>query len=446
MATVDTSIYRMNPLRSMADYEGELLQNDLRKQGVQQNAQALQMGQQKADEYTRSIQDANALRNVVKGFGADPNQNVMSLYGAGRLTEAQAYQKAIDESRKSGADVAKSQMEAQKTQLANGIQQFEIMGQLSQGVVDQATHDQMRQQAAARFGPEFAAKIPAVYNPQEVETNKARAVSIVEQMKQRIAQMDFEQKRANDMLVPDPSNPGKFMPNQPLINAKTQVAQAGASAINNYGSPVAGVDAEGKPVFFQPTKTGGAPAIVPGVRPPKDPNAEKPLTEVQGNATTFAARMVGASSVIDEMEKKGVSGSDPRTMAAGNIATNWAATPEGQQYRQAQENWVTANLRKESGAAIPVAEMDKDIAKWFPKVGDSRAVRDQKAQARRVAQEGMLIQAGPGAKQVPGIMERSAPKTAPGGAPVSIASDEDYNALKPGTRFVTPDGKTGTKR
>ena len=36
--------------------------------------------------------------------------------------------------------------------------------------------------------------------------------------------------------------------------------------------------------------------------------------------------------------------------------------------------------------------------------------------------------------------------TAGGGAPVQIKSDADYNALKPGTRFVTPDGKTGTKR
>ena len=30
--------------------------------------------------------------------------------------------------------------------------------------------------------------------------------------------------------------------------------------------------------------------------------------------------------------------------------------------------------------------------------------------------------------------------------PVQVKTDADYNALKPGTKFITPDGKTGTKR
>jgi len=44
--------------------------------------------------------------------------------------------------------------------------------------------------------------------------------------------------------------------------------QAGAISVNTFGSPVAGVDDKGNPVFFQPTKDGGPPAIVPGVAPP----------------------------------------------------------------------------------------------------------------------------------------------------------------------------------
>jgi hypothetical protein len=141
---------------------------------------------------------------------------------------------------------------------------------------------------------------------------------------------------------------------------------------------------------------------------PKGMGATK-LTEAQGNATNFAARMKDASVEIEALEKKGVSSSDLRTKAAGSEWTNWLASSEGQQYRQAQENWVTANLRKESGAAISVDEMAKDIAKWFPKAGDGKDVRAQKAHARQVAEEGMLVQAGPGAKQVQGILDRSRP-------------------------------------
>jgi hypothetical protein len=171
------------------------------------------------------------------------------------------------------------------------------------------------------------------------------------------------------------------------------------------GAPVVStpvVDAAGKPVT---SNTGGK------------------LTETQGKATTFAARMQDAENTIGKLEKQGVSGSDLRTMAAGSGFTNWLASPEGQEYRQAQENWVTANLRQESGAAIGKDEMAKDIRKFFPAVGDSPAVIEQKSRARQVAQRGMMMQAGPGAKEVPGIV----------GAPASPA------ATPPGALSVPPD-------
>lgn len=136
------------------------------------------------------------------------------------------------------------------------------------------------------------------------------------------------------------------------------------------------------------------------------------LTETQGKATTFAARMADADAIINALEKKGVSGSDLRTIAAGSGLTNWAASPEGQQYRQAQENWVTANLRQESGAAIGKDEMAKDVRKFFPAPGDALEVKAQKAQARAVAQQGMVVQAGPGANQIPRILSSAGAKPA----------------------------------
>src|SRR5258707_4994216 len=116
------------------------------------------------------------------------------------------------------------------------------------------------------------------------------------------------------------------------------------------------------------------------------------------------------------MEAKGISSSDFGTITAGSPFTNFWATPEGQRYRQGQENWVTANLRQESGAAIGKDEMNKDVRKYFPIPGDSQAVRDQKTRSRSVAVQGMLQQAGPGAKSVPGIVGAAAgeqPETPP---------------------------------
>lgn len=37
---------------------------------------------------------------------------------------------------------------------------------------------------------------------------------------------------ANDLLVPDPANPGRLIPNQPLIDAKKGIAKAGASSLS----------------------------------------------------------------------------------------------------------------------------------------------------------------------------------------------------------------------
>lgn len=50
----------------------------------------------------------------------------------------------------------------------------------------------------------------------------------------------------------------------------------------SYGAPVAGVDARGNPVFFQPDKAGGAPAIIPGVAPPKQKLGEKQTNQNAG--------------------------------------------------------------------------------------------------------------------------------------------------------------------
>lgn len=195
MAQVDTSIYNALGTRqkSIGDYTAELDVADLRRQGMQQNALSLQMGQQKLGEYERSIQDANALRGVVSGFGDDPAQNVMKLFGAGRLTEAQAYQKSIDESRKAGAGVAKDQAETLKTQLANGLQKFEIVGQVMSGVRDQATYDQARQQLAQTFGPEIAQNMPPIYDPNDIERNRIKAMSVKDQMTQRLQQIQQEE-------------------------------------------------------------------------------------------------------------------------------------------------------------------------------------------------------------------------------------------------------------
>jgi hypothetical protein len=132
------------------------------------------------------------------------------------------------------------------------------------------------------------------------------------------------------------------------------------------------------------------------------------LTESQGNAAAYGMRMKEANSILETMAKQG-------TLRGANIeavpfvgeglgkilpsvlgGTNAAQ----QQVNQAKSNFVTAVLRKESGASISDAEFEREDKKYFPQVGDSEKTIKQKADARKLAIKAMEIQAGPGAKNI----------------------------------------------
>ena len=176
-------------------------------------------------------------------------------------------------------------------------------------------------------------------------------------------------------------------------------AQKRAGAANTtvtYGAPVAGVDASGNPVFFQPSKGGGAPAIVPGVRP--KPDQPKSPTEVQAKAGTFHSQMVSASNELGTLSREGFDPSSVRTQVETSVAgglTNPIAGEKAQRARQAQEQWSEAFLRVKTGAAATQGEVDRNIRTFFPQVGDTPEVIAQKARMRTQAESDVASMAGP---------------------------------------------------
>ena len=50
----------------------------------------------------------------------------------------------------------------------------------------------------------------------------------------------------------------------------------------SFGTPVAAVDAQGNPVFIQPSKEGGAPSVIPGYAPPPQKMGEATQKQVTG--------------------------------------------------------------------------------------------------------------------------------------------------------------------
>ena len=83
-----------------------------------------------------------------------------------------------------------------------------------------------------------------------------------------------------------------------------------------------------------------------------------------------------------------------------NTALNFTASPAQQATDQARRNFVTAVLRKESGAAISPSEFENEAKKYFPQPNDDASTIRQKQHARETAIKALEIQAGPGANVI----------------------------------------------
>ena len=74
---------------------------------------------------------------------------------------------------------------------------------------------------------------------------------------------------------------------------------------------------------------------------------------------------------------------------------NYSQSPEYQQAKQARDDFINAQLRRESGAAIAPSEYTNADRQYFPQPGDGPEVLAQKAKNRALAVEGMRRAAGP---------------------------------------------------
>lgn len=132
------------------------------------------------------------------------------------------------------------------------------------------------------------------------------------------------------------------------------------------------------------------------------------LTEDQGKSTGFYSRMRAANSTLggDVVDKQGTSRGKLETLAGKpelfSAGANVLTSEDRQRYLQAKNDWILANLRAESGAAIGAEEYKKQDETYFPQIGDSEATVRQKAEARKRAEQAMRIRSGKGAKQIDG--------------------------------------------
>ena len=137
---------------------------------------------------------------------------------------------------------------------------------------------------------------------------------------------------------------------------------------------------------------------------------QKPATEGERLTRGFADR---AQQAQDELATLMATGYDPAAILStrGDFVPNVAKSEQDQQAEQAMLNFVSAVLRKESGAAIPITELVAETRKYFPMRGDKPGVLAQKERARVQASKTL----GAGAGRAPSTYETPKPTAPPAG-------------------------------
>jgi len=117
------------------------------------------------------------------------------------------------------------------------------------------------------------------------------------------------------------------------------------------------------------------------------PTTEKPPTAAQSLASGFATRLESSGNILKNFANTG--SSLIGTISGRDGFPNILKSKERQQMEQAQRDFINAQLRRESGAAISPTEFANAAQQYFPQPGDSREVILQKELARNIAIENM---------------------------------------------------------
>lgn len=156
--------------------------------------------------------------------------------------------------------------------------------------------------------------------------------------------------------------------------------------------------------------------------------APRSVTGIERQSLSYFNRAKSTFEMIEKPDDAGRSLEDRIATDANLVrqlqlghAPNVLQTPDQQVYRAMQRAFTEARLRKESGAAVPLHEVEKDSKMYFAVPGDSPAVIAAKRAARAVVLDGMKFASGRAYDEYygePGVFDGSGAKQgAAAGAP-----------------------------
>jgi hypothetical protein len=146
-----------------------------------------------------------------------------------------------------------------------------------------------------------------------------------------------------------------------------------------YGAPVAATDAQGRPVFIQPGKGGGAPSVIEGF----SPVGEK-LKPVPAHINTAMTSNQAFLNKVDRTEKLVNENPDAigilKSMTPDAVLNR--ADPKGTATRAALAELAATKVHDLSGAAVSVSEFGR-LKKFLPQQNDDAATAKTKLDGMR---------------------------------------------------------------
>lgn len=279
------------------------------------------------------------------------------------------------------AEQDKSQREAERAALQQAIEKQAVIAQYAGAAKDQASWSQGL--AALQSMGVDVSQVPQQFDPQTAAMLRDRSLTGAQQLEQvwKTKEFDLDERKFGETKR---SNQESERTAQANLGLKREEVGLKRQEVSAGGKPPPGYRWKGDGTL-EPIP--GGPAI-----------KASQGTEGEKTAAGYGMRMQEAEKILADVIAKDQGAQKPgkieQITGGTGVIANMSRSPERQRYRQAQEDWVRAKLRKESGAVIADEEMDREISVYFPQIGDSKEVIQQKAQARQVAIAAMEQAAG----------------------------------------------------
>lgn len=158
----------------------------------------------------------------------------------------------------------------------------------------------------------------------------------------------------------------------------------------------------------------------------RDAVAQLGLNSGETKATGWAARMLQAESILQNLEDQGTrTGQHMLTWLPGETLENNLFDDEYRQYRQAAEAFINSALRADTGAQINNSEADRMMRELLPAPGDDPQTVAQKRASRHAFILSLMTGASEAAPFLPEIGEPVVPIEQVAPPDLSGMSDEE---------------------